>query len=135
MLQFGFHFDEDNPVQFAHLLLITVGFTTVIWVSVTFLTSPEPKEKLLSFYRKVRPNASMWGPVAREATDIPPVHDGILNLINWISGVAMVYCFLFGLGHIILQEYVNRNFIPYRRIYLRRYNLLPDEQTRVEDII
>jgi Na+/proline symporter len=104
VLQFGFHFDEDNPVQFAHLLLITVGFTTIIWISVTFLTNPEPKDKLLSFYRKVRPNASMWGPIAREATDIPPTHDGILNLINWVCGVAMVYCFLFGLGHVILQD-------------------------------
>jgi Na+/proline symporter len=104
VLQFGFHFDEDNPVQFAHLLLITVAFTTAIWLSVTLLTNPEPREKLLSFYRKVRPNAGMWGPVAREATDITPVHDGILNLINWISGVAMIYCFLFGLGHIILQD-------------------------------
>jgi Na+/proline symporter len=104
VLQFGFHFNEDNPVQFAYLLLITVGFTTVIWLSVTFLTNPEPEDKLLSFYRKVRPNASMWGPVAKEATDITPTKDGILNLINWISGVAMIYCFLFGLGHIILQD-------------------------------
>jgi Na+/proline symporter len=104
VLQFGFHLSEDDPVQFAHLLLITVGFTTAIWLTVTFLTSPEPREKLLSFYRKVRPNAGMWGPIAREATDITPVHDGILNLINWISGVIMIYCFLFGLGHIIFQD-------------------------------
>jgi Na+/proline symporter len=104
VLQFGFHLSEDDPVQFAYLLLITVGFTTVIWLSVTFLTKPEPEEKLYSFYRKVRPNASMWGPIAKGATDITQMHDGILNLTNWICGVVMVYCFLFGLGHIILQD-------------------------------
>ncbi len=101
-LQFGFHFDENDPRQFAYLLLITVAFTTAIWVTVTFLTSPEPDEKLLSFYRRVRPNARFWKPIAKQATDIAPVKDGILNLINWISGVAMIYSFLFGLGQIIL---------------------------------
>jgi Na+/proline symporter len=102
ILQFQFHFNENDPRQFAYLLLITVAFTTTVWITVTFLTSPEPKEKLLSFYKRVRPNARFWAPIASEATDIVPVHDGILNLINWISGVAMIYSFLFGLGQIIL---------------------------------
>ena len=105
-LQFGFHFDENDPRQFAYLLLITVAFTTAIWVTVTFLTSPEPDEKLLSFYRRVRPNARFWAPIAKKATDIAPVKDGILNLINWISGVAMIYSFLFGLGQIILGSMI-----------------------------
>ena len=102
ILQFGFHFDENDPKQFAYLLLITVAFTTTVWIIVTFLTEAEPKEKLLSFYRRVKPNASMWGPIAKEATDVTPSKDGIFNLINWISGVAMIYCFLFGLGQIII---------------------------------
>ncbi|MHB9014246.1 MAG: sodium:solute symporter family protein [Ignavibacteriaceae bacterium] len=105
-LQFGFHFNENDPRQFAYLLLITVAFTTAIWVTVTFLTSPEPDEKLLSFYRRVRPNARFWTPIAKQATDIAPVKDGILNLINWISGVAMIYSFLFGLGQIILGSMI-----------------------------
>ncbi len=105
-LQFGFHFNENDPRQFAYLLLITVAFTTAIWVTVTFLTSPEPDEKLLSFYRRARPNARFWAPIAKQATDIAPVKDGILNLINWISGVAMIYSFLFGLGQIILGSMI-----------------------------
>jgi len=102
VLQFGFHFDENDPRQFAYLLLITVAFTSAVWITVTFLTSPEPDEKLISFYRRVRPNARFWTPIAKQAKDIAPVKDGILNLINWISGVAMIYSFLFGLGQIIL---------------------------------
>ncbi len=102
ILQFGFHFNENDPRQFAYLLLITVAFTTAIWITVTLLTQPEPDEKLLSFYRKVRPNGRFWAPIAKKAPDIVPVKDGILNLINWISGVAMVYSFLFGLGQIII---------------------------------
>ena len=105
-LQFGFHFDENDPRQFAYLLLITVAFTTVAWVTVTYLTTSEPKDILLSFYRRVRPNARFWGPIAKEASDITPSKDGILNLINWISGVAMIYSFLFGLGQIILGSMI-----------------------------
>jgi Na+/proline symporter len=102
VLQFVFHLDESKPVQFAWLLLITVAFTTTIWIAVTFLTKPEPEEKLLSFYRRVRPNSRFWGNIAKMATDVPPVQDGILNLINWICGVGMIYAFLFGIGQILI---------------------------------
>ena len=104
-LQIGFHLSESDPRQFAYLLLITVAFTTTVWITVTFLTSSEPKEKLLSFYRRVRPNARWWTPIAKEVADIAPVKDGILNLINWICGVAMIYSFLFGFGQIILGSF------------------------------
>jgi solute:Na+ symporter, SSS family len=102
VLQVWFKFDEGDPVQFAHLLLITVSITTAVWLIVTFLTKPEPKDVLLSFYRKVRPNVRMWGPIAKEATDVIPVKDGLFNLRNWFCGVAMIYCILLGTGKILL---------------------------------
>ncbi len=105
ILRFGFHFDEGDPKEFAYLLLITVTVTTSIWLTVTFLTKPEPKEILLSFYRKVRPNATMWGPIAAEAKDIIPLNDGVFNLLNWLYGVGMIYALLFGTGKIIFGEY------------------------------
>jgi SSS family solute:Na+ symporter len=97
-------YDSSQPREFALLLLITVGITTVVWLSVTFLTSPEPRATLLSFYRRVRPSAAMWGPVAREATDVVPQRDGLFNLVDWLCGVAMIYAFLFGTGHLIFGE-------------------------------
>ena len=105
VLQFCFHFDEANPRDFALLLLITVAITTVSWLAVTFATGPEPKELLLAFYRRVRPNATLWGPIAREAADITPQKDGMFNLVQWLCGVAMVYAFLFGTGKIILGSH------------------------------
>lgn len=104
VLQIVFKFDEGDPVQFAHLLLITVSITTAVWLIVTFLTKPEPKDVLLAFYRKVRPNVRMWGPIAKEATDVIPVKDGLFNLRNWFCGVAMIYCILLGTGKILLGE-------------------------------
>jgi Na+/proline symporter len=103
-LQFFFKLDESNPLDFAYLLLCTVGVTTAVWLSVTMLTKPEPMETLLAFYRCVRPSGALWGPVARAATDVTPQKDGMLNLIDWFSGVGMIYAFLFGTGKIILGE-------------------------------
>jgi len=101
ILQYQFHLSESNPKEFAYLVLITVAITTAVWLLVTFLTKPEPKETLLAFYRRVRPSAKFWGPIAREAPDVNPAKDGIFNLIDWLSGVAMIYAFLFGAGNVI----------------------------------
>jgi SSS family solute:Na+ symporter len=103
-LQYVFGFDEGKPIEFAYILLITVLVTSAVWLVVTFSTNPEPREILLSFYRRVRPSAALWGPIAREATDIVPQHDGMFNLIDWLCGVAMIYAFLFGTGKIIFGE-------------------------------
>src|SRR5712691_3078007 len=54
-LQLHWKWDSDKPRDFAYLMLVTVGLTTVIWFLVTMLTSAEPTEKLVSFYRKVHP--------------------------------------------------------------------------------
>jgi len=101
ILQYQFHLSESNPKEFAYLVLITVAITTAVWLLVTFLTKPEPKETLLAFYRRVRPSAKFWGPIAREAPDVNPAKDGIFNLVDWLSGVAMIYAFLFGAGNVI----------------------------------
>jgi SSS family solute:Na+ symporter len=104
ILTFGFRFDDGKPEEFAMLLLITVSVTTVVWLSVTLLTKPEPKETLLSFYRRVRPNPAFWGPIAAEASDVEPQHDGLFNIGNWLAGCLMIYGFLFGAGKILLGE-------------------------------
>jgi hypothetical protein len=103
-LQFVFKMNSDDPREFAWMVLITVACATVVWLSVTFLTGPENEGTLLAFYRKVRPSAAMWGPIAAKASDITPTHDGLFNLMNWFAGCAFVYLTLFGVGKIIFGE-------------------------------
>jgi Na+/proline symporter len=100
-LMHGFHLDTDDPGQFALSVLITVACSTAAWLSATFLTAPEDKEKLLSFYRKVRPGAAFWGPIAAEASDVTPPRDGWSNLLDAAAGCVMIYMTLFGVGHLI----------------------------------
>jgi len=101
VLQYSFHLSDSEPKEFAYLVLITVLVTTAAWLMVTYLTAPEKKETLVAFYRRVHPSARLWGPIAKEVPDVQPDKDGIFNLIDWLSGVAMIYLLLFGTGNII----------------------------------
>ena len=65
--RFGPQWNGDDPQQFAYLMLTTVGITTIAWLVVTMLTPPEPMEKLLAFYRRVRPA----GPVGQPSPPRP----------------------------------------------------------------
>ena len=103
-LQKAYHFDTDNPRDFAWLMIITVSITTVIWLAVTFLTRPEPQDVLVAFYARCRPSAAGWGPIARLRPDIKPTRDGLANLLDWIAGCALIYGVLFGTGKLLLHE-------------------------------
>lgn len=103
-LRFGFRLEESDPRDFAWSCLITMAVTTAVWLTVTLLTRPEPMETLVSFYRRVRPDAALWGPVARSAADVVPARDGLFNLIDWLCGVAMIYAVLFGAGKLIFGQ-------------------------------
>lgn len=101
-----FKLSANDPLQFAYLVLITVGVTTLVWLITTFLTKPEPEEKLISFYRKVHPSPTLWKPIAVKVTDIVPRKDGLFNLMDWIAGMVLIYMTLFGFGKIIFGEYL-----------------------------
>src|SRR5579862_1436669 len=104
-LQTVFHLDSDNPVQFAHLILITVGITTFVWLAATFLTRPESDATLVGFYRRVRPSQFGWGRVAKLAPEVRASGDLAWNLLDWLCGCALIYGALFGIGKIILKDY------------------------------
>jgi solute:Na+ symporter, SSS family len=104
LLQFYFDLRSDDPRQFAWIVIITVSCSTLAWLAATYATAPEEKGVLLAFYRRVRPSATLWGPIAREAAEIRPRRDGWYNLLDWISGCVMVYMTLFGVGKIIFGQ-------------------------------
>jgi hypothetical protein len=76
--------------------------TTLVWVSATLLTPAEPAEVLDRFYRKVRPDAWGWQPVAARVREIPQTHDARRNFVDWGLGCLMVYLAMFGTGRLLL---------------------------------
>ena len=106
-LQLVLRWDSAEPRDFAYLMLVTVGTTSVVWIVVTMLTSPEPMEKLIAFYRRVRPEGPGWTEIAARA-DLSESHAQgrvSLHLINWILGCALIYGSLFGIGKLIFKEW------------------------------
>jgi len=103
-LQVGFGYDSDQPKQFALIMIATVAITTLVWLAVTYLTAPEPQEKLLSFYRRTRPSRSGWGPIAALAPEVKVTSDGLSNLLDWVAGCTLVYGALFGVGKLLLGD-------------------------------
>jgi hypothetical protein len=101
-LKFKSPFLAADPNQFAKNLVLTVIITSVVWLTVTFMTAPEPESKLLEFYRRVRPGVKGWGHVAVLAPEIPPTKDGWYNLLDWVMGCLMVYMVLFAIGKLLL---------------------------------
>ena len=100
------HFSGNDSVVFAKTAMITAGATTLVWIIVTFLTAAEPEELLLKFYRRVHPTALGWIHIAALAPDIKPVHDLAANTFDWIMGCALIYCSLFGIGELVLEEWL-----------------------------
>jgi Na+/proline symporter len=104
LLQLHFGMSNDDPRQFAWIVIITVVCSSVIWLAATLFTAPEKEDILLSFYRRVRPDALLWGPIARKATDVSVRRDGAWNLLDWVCGCILVYMALFGVGKLIFGQ-------------------------------
>lgn len=89
----------------AWLMLITVAISTVVWVSVTFLTKPETDATLDAFYLRVRPGGRGWRRVSeRLGYGVEQIPGGALAWTNWIAGIVGVYSTLFGLGKIVFGD-------------------------------
>jgi hypothetical protein len=70
------------------------------------LTRPESDERLLKFYRRVRPTIHGWKRIAILAPEIKPVRDFGANTFDWIMGCTLVYCCMFGIGELVMQAWI-----------------------------
>ncbi|MDD8030608.1 MAG: Na+:solute symporter [Acidobacteriota bacterium] len=87
-----------NPVPQHISLLVTIAFTTVIWLAVTYLTKPVKKEKLISFYKLVKPAGPGWKKIRAESGLDSSPDSLTLSFTGWITGCLFVYSALFGTG-------------------------------------
>lgn len=92
-------------LHFPESMFFIVGFTTVVWVSITFITKPEKAELLRAFCLKVRPGGPGWRKISEELgiTDEKP--SIAFRALQWVAGVMLVYFALFSTGKLILGEY------------------------------
>ena len=92
-------------LQVHHKLMIIVPCAIIAWVSVTFMTRPEPSDQLKIFYERVQPGG-WWAPITKDFEHtVQPVSKGII--VQWIAGIMMIYGFTFGIGNLIFNNFSN----------------------------
>lgn len=97
-----------SRLDYPQILAITVAGSTIVWLAVTFLTPPVSPDRLIAFYRKVRPYGA-WGPVAAAAPDATPA--GLRRqLLNWLAGTVMVLGATLGVGKCLLGSPLQGSF-------------------------
>lgn len=97
---------EPNIAQivFPYSFFITIGFTTFVWLTVTFLTKPTNVETLEKFYKDIQP-AGFWEPI-RILTGSEKPKQNMPNLfLAWFLGIVLVYSMLFLIGKLIFADW------------------------------
>lgn len=89
--------------EFPNSFFLTVGFTTIVWLLVTFLTKPTETNILQKFYNRVKP-AGYWGEYNKE--DLDSNNSSVWNLfVCWVSAIVMTYGSLFLIGKLLFAEW------------------------------
>jgi SSS family solute:Na+ symporter len=94
--------------EFPFVVLVT----TLLWVFTTFLTQPESKEVLRSFYTKIQPGGPGWKKVIEEAKkdnlDLTEGENGWTvpsGIVAMLLGCLLIYSIMFATGYFIYGNY------------------------------
>ena len=90
------------PVSASSALVIGVGITTVGWLAVTFLTTPEDTAVLQRFYDVIKPFGHGWKRVVE--VDADPGGTLSASVACWALGCVFVYGALFGTGYLLYGQ-------------------------------
>lgn len=96
---------QITNIVFPHSFFMTIAFTTVVWIIVTYLTKPTKLEVLEKFYREIQPSG-FWEPI-RMTTNLPKPNRNTSDLfLAWFLGIALVYAMLFFIGKLIFGDWL-----------------------------
>jgi len=83
--------------EFPFSYLMLVPGSIVVWLTVTLLTRPVPNDKLVAFYRRVRPGGPGWRHIAVQCPEID-ASETLLNRRNiacWLLSTVGLYAAIF----------------------------------------
>lgn len=87
-------------------LIISVLFTSICWITISFLTKPTDEKVLIEFYKKVKPLGPGWNYIKNkipsdELNTIVEKENIPLNLLGWLTGTITVWSSLFTIGNFL----------------------------------
>ena len=94
-------YQDDVALIRATVILI---LCTIISLVVTFATRPVDNDKLLSFYKKVRPKG-WWGPISAQVPEIVDTSSSRNSWLGFVFGAIFLNSLLFSVGHMVLGSY------------------------------
>jgi len=83
--------------DFAGKMIFTTILSTISWILVTYLTSPESEETLQKFFNRVKPGGPGW---QRFTSDYKPAEPLWPAVVKVFLGALSIISFLYGMGHI-----------------------------------
>ncbi len=90
-------------------LIFGVGFTSLIWILVALFSKPTDEEKLISFYKAIKPGGPGWkhiaGKINLENDSENDYWDVPMAILAMIIGSLGVYSVLFASGYWIYQNF------------------------------
>jgi Na+/proline symporter len=97
------------PTHYA--LILTVLVTTVSWMLTAYLGPQTDREKLIAFYKKVRPFGPGWKKIRQEAgiteAEAKATCESFpLALVGWVSGSLTIWSALFAVGNVLYGRWV-----------------------------
>jgi Na+/proline symporter len=98
----GYGIGHYLELGFPDRFLLTVGLSTVAWLTVTLLTPPTESATLSAFYERVKPQGN-WKPYT---TNNHSSSHLIKLLACWLLAVCMTYSALFSIGYFIFKEWL-----------------------------
>ncbi|TJY38122.1 sodium:solute symporter family protein [Pontimicrobium aquaticum] len=96
--------------KFPFIVLVS----SIVWITVTYLTQPESKDVLQLFYKKIQPGGPGWNKVVTEARaeniEIIDTNEGWSvpsGIIAMLVGCVLIYSVMFATGHFIYGEHIS----------------------------
>lgn len=92
-------------IKFPESLFYLTGVTTLVWLTVTFLTKPVNDDKLKEFYKKVYPGGILWKKISDQLPEIKTNTAFAGMFLSWFMGVVLVYSSLFAIGSLLFMNF------------------------------
>ncbi len=96
-------------LPFAHVIIYSVAVTTLSWIITAFVSAPTNRERLIEFYKKVRPAGPGWKAVRADAgiseAEGAEQSDHLgLAAVGWIAGCITIWSSLFAIGKFLYGQ-------------------------------